>query len=54
MKELEKNELMEVEGGLLFWATVAAGILIGAAIAIINDWDNFERGITGEPYKPKS
>lgn len=53
MKELEKKELMAVEGGISFWQTVGAGILIGAALAIINDWDNFERGFNGEPYYPR-
>lgn len=48
MKELNKNELMEVDGG---WIRVAIGAGIAAIAAIINDWDNFERGLMGAPYK---
>jgi len=50
MKELEKSELMEVDGGFLPWL-IAVGI---AAIGqVISDWDNFERGLLGKPYKEK-
>ena len=30
---------------------IAIGLAIAAGTAIINDWDNFERGLTGQPYK---
>ena len=53
MIELSNQELKGVDGGLPFWQTVGAGIFIGAALAIINDWNNFERGFNGEPYYPR-
>jgi lactobin A/cerein 7B family class IIb bacteriocin len=52
-KELNFEEMQEVDGGLAFWATVGAGIIVGvvvgSAVAIINDWDNFKAGLNGEP-----
>jgi lactobin A/cerein 7B family class IIb bacteriocin len=54
MKELEKNDLQEIEGGIIPWlVAVAIGVTIGAINEIFKDWDNFERGIQGEPYQPK-
>ena len=50
MKELEKSELMEVDGGVLPWV-IAVGI--AAIVQVISDWDNFERGFLGKPYKEK-
>ncbi|MBW3466256.1 class IIb bacteriocin, lactobin A/cerein 7B family [Arthrospiribacter ruber] len=48
-EELSFEEMVEVEGGLGFWATVGAGILVASAVAIISDWDNFKAGLKGEP-----
>jgi lactobin A/cerein 7B family class IIb bacteriocin len=47
MKELEKNELREVDGGRSAWVT--AGLALFAAL--VTDWENFERGLCGKPYK---
>lgn len=44
MKELEKKELMGVDGGL---APVVAGIIIAAVAGIIKDWDDFKEGFFG-------
>ena len=49
VSEISQRELVETNGGLAFLATIAAGILVGAAVAIINDWDNFIAGLTGKP-----
>lgn len=35
-------------GGITFFTTVAAGILIAAAAEIIGDWENFKAGFNGE------
>jgi hypothetical protein len=53
MKELVKSELMEMNGGVFGWDDFLIGIAVGTFLAIINDWDNFERGFNGEPYKSK-
>jgi hypothetical protein len=53
MKELEKDELINTNGGFFGWDDFLVGIAVGAVLAIINDWDNFERGFTGQPYKAK-
>lgn len=51
MKELNELELKEVEGGLFGIDDLIIGIAIGSVLAVINDWDNFERGFTGKPYE---
>ena len=54
MKELEKSELLIIEGGVFPWlVAIAVGVAIGAFNEIFKDWDNFERGLTGEPYQKK-
>jgi len=53
MKELEKSELMELNGGVFGWDDLVIGIIVGSVIAVINDWDNFERGFKGQAYKAK-
>ena len=53
MKELEKSELMEVDGGVFGWDDLVIGIIVGTVLAVINDWDNFERGFKGLAYKAK-
>jgi len=47
MKELEKSELTEVDGGV--FPAIAIGLAIFAAV--VGDWDNFERGLFGKPCK---
>lgn len=51
MKELNELELREVEGGIFGVDDFLLGCAIGAVLAIINDWDNFERGFCGKPYQ---
>ena len=51
MKELSEMELREVAGGMFGLDDFLIGCAIGAVLAIINDWDNFERGLTGKPYQ---
>lgn len=44
MKELEKRELMEVDGGVFGFDDFLVGIAVGTFMVIINDWDGFKRG----------
>lgn len=44
MKELEKNELMEVEGGKMPKIPGPIGWLIGASIYIYDNWDDITKG----------
>lgn len=41
MKELEKKELQEIDGGL---HPVLIGIAIAVGASIINNWDDFKEG----------
>ncbi len=49
VQELDAKEMKKTNGGLGFLGVVGAGLLIAAGTAIINDWDNFKRGLAGEP-----
>ena len=51
MKELNCEELKEVDGGVFGVDDLLLCVAAGAVLAIINDWDNFERGLTGQAYK---
>ncbi len=44
---LHEGEMHEIHGGFL--AAILAGLIIAAGTAIINDWDNFKRGLRGLP-----
>lgn len=44
--EMKKND-----GGLFGIDDFLLAVAAGAVIAIVNDWDNFERGLSGKPYK---
>lgn len=48
---LNAQEVKETEGGLFGIDDLVLTIVAGCALAIINDWDNFERGLTGK--RPK-
>jgi hypothetical protein len=50
-RSLEREELYQTRGGVL--AAIAAGLIIAAGAAIINDWDNFKAGLMGRPEMPK-
>lgn len=54
LEELKKSDKVCVTGGgpitFAAWAaTVAGGLIIAAGAEIISDWDNFKRGLAGEP-----
>ena len=48
--EMQQQEMSETNGGI-FWLIP---VVIGAGIIeIMSDWDNFERGFSGQPYQKK-
>lgn len=51
--KLDKEELNTTNGGFPLIPTIIAGIAVGAAIEIIQDWDNFKRGLSGVPENYK-
>ncbi|MBK9392291.1 MAG: hypothetical protein IPN68_19670 [Bacteroidetes bacterium] len=42
--ELSLVEKKEINGGNILWKLLAA-----VGVAIIEDWDNFKKGLAGEP-----
>lgn len=48
VQEMNTQEMKKTDGGNPFWVLVGAGILIGAAIEIMGDWDNLIAGLTGQ------
>jgi hypothetical protein len=44
VQEMNTSEMQKADGGLGFWAAVGAGILIGAAVEIIQNWGDFKDG----------
>lgn len=48
-EELSFEEMRSVEGGLGFWETVGAGLIVATFVAIVDDWDNFKAGLQGKP-----
>jgi bacteriocin-like protein len=51
MKEMTDHETQSVNGGvfgLLFLEAVAAGIIIGAGVNIIDNWNDFKAGLAGK------
>ena len=42
---LEREEMHEIQGGILL--IIIAGLTVAAGAAIINDWDNFKNGLFG-------
>lgn len=47
LKDLDPDELIAFQGGLVFWAAVGAGVCISAVTEVITDWDNFKAGLAG-------
>jgi len=44
VNELSLVEKHEINGGNILWKLLAA-----VGVAIIEDWDNFKKGLAGEP-----
>ena len=42
--ELNAKEIKEINGGIFGWDDMLVGLAIAAGVAIINDWDNFNKG----------
>ena len=49
-REIPTREQQEINGGVIpFLLRIAAGLVIAAGTAIIEDWDNFKNGLQGLP-----
>ncbi|WP_298140233.1 hypothetical protein [Flavobacterium sp.] len=51
--ELNAQEVKETEGGLFGLDDLVVGVLVGAAVQIMGDWENFEAGLNGYPPRKK-
>jgi hypothetical protein len=49
LRELTIDEQKEINGGVFGIDDLIIGIAVGAALEIISDWDNFKRGLAGQP-----
>ncbi|MDQ2179751.1 hypothetical protein [Marinifilum sp. D714] len=49
VSEMETSEIKNLNGGGSFWGPVGAGLIIATFVAVISDWDNFKKGLAGEP-----
>ena len=45
MKLLNDTELSEIDGGLGLVESIIVGVLVGAAINVMNNWDDFKAGV---------
>jgi len=51
LRELNSNEIEKVSGGCGGLCILSVGLTVMAATEIVSDWDNFKRGLRGEPEK---
>ena len=49
MNALEDQEAQNIRGGLGVLETILVGVVVGAALNIINNWDSFKAGLMGYP-----
>ena len=49
MNTLEDQEAQNIRGGLGVLETILVGVVVGAALNIINNWDSFKAGLLGYP-----
>lgn len=47
--ELKKKEIKLTNGGILGIDDIIVGVVVGATLAIISDWENFKAGLSGKP-----
>jgi lactobin A/cerein 7B family class IIb bacteriocin len=43
VQEMNATELSGTDGG--FWPAIVVGLVIGAAIEIMGDWEHFKQGL---------
>lgn len=48
LKELAPEEQLEINGGS-FGLEVLGGLLLAIAKEVLSDWENFKRGLAGQP-----
>ncbi len=51
VQKIQVVEMKEIDGGFFGVDDFLLAVAAGAVLAVINDWDNFERGLSGRPYK---
>ena len=49
LHELSDHEINTIEGGIFGIDDVIVGVVVGAVVSIIRDWDNFKAGLFGDP-----
>jgi len=49
MNTLEDQEAQNVRGGLGVIESILVGLVVGAGLNIINNWDSFKTGLMGYP-----
>jgi len=47
LRELTHEETLLYSGGMI--SQIVRAVIVSAIGAIVNDWDNFKRGLTGRP-----
>jgi hypothetical protein len=48
VQELNIEETRKINGGFFGLDDLVIGIVVGAAIAVMNDWENFKAGLSGK------
>ena len=51
--ELNAQEAVLIDGGLFGIDDLVIGVLVGAAVQIMADWENFEAGLNGNPPRKR-
>jgi len=49
LSEISIEEQRGINGGFFGLDDLVIGLVIGAAVEIISDWDNFKAGLSGRP-----
>jgi hypothetical protein len=49
VSNISPSDSVNLNGGIFGIDDLVIGILVGAAVQIMADWDNFERGLAGAP-----
>ncbi|WP_321515209.1 hypothetical protein [Marinifilum fragile] len=47
VQEMNTKEIKEIDGGI--FGAILAGVVIAGATVVFTDWDNFKKGLMGEP-----
>ena len=53
VQEMNAMEITETEGGFFGFDDIIVGVVVGGAIAVISDWENFKAGLSGKAPVPR-